>query len=103
MNNKVLNKLIRDQMRYGEEYSYADIYQIYLDDVMDNDQLMKNKVLSAKTVRNYVGTWANDSVWLGRKYTKEGALFFKLEPPVNCPYLLLKQKLMEAVRKRWAR
>ncbi len=104
MNNKVLNKLIRDQMQFGRLYSHAAIYQIYLDDVIKNDAFFKEKVLHKKTIKNYVNSWAVDSVWLGRKYTDKGvAAFYKIEPPVNCPYLLIKLKLKEAIAKLWTR
>ena len=81
MNSRVLNKLIRDQMAYGMEYSIEMIEAIY-NDIMNLEQLILCKKVSAKTLHNQVNEWANvDDGWLGKKSKGKDARFYKIEPP----------------------
>jgi len=86
----IINKLLRDQMRYGEYYTYAKLYAIYLQ-IMNQDSFCDHFRMSEDTFQGLIRSWvASEGTWIGRKLGDDGrALFYKLEPIVNCPFLNL--------------
>ena len=99
VSSTVINKLLRDQMRYGEEYDYKKLYSIYLQ-IMNQDRFVGYPRLSKEGFERLVRTWVSvDGSWMGRKKGKDNkALFFKRDLRCQCPFL----KLMEWVKK-WKR
>lgn len=101
MNNKVLNKLIRDQMHYDRDYSYHCLFGIY-NEIMGRDYFVTQRKLKYSSFRRLVSTWASvDDGWLRKEGDGQYSRFSKRYPP--CPYLLLERKLKEAIGRLWAR
>jgi len=100
MNNwSAINYHLRNELSYGRDYSLDELYVIY-NAIMNRDVFCTEAVVKRESFRDRINTWCDDS-WLTKYGSGKQVRYRKVEPPVNCPYLLLKQKLMEAVRKRW--
>ena len=88
-------KLLRDQMLFDRKYSFAQLYQIYLD-IMRQDYFIANGVVvSEKTIRNQLSAIANSDSWL----CFEDGLYYKREP--RCYFVRLHEwliKLNEGIR-----
>jgi len=93
----VINKLLRDQMRYDREYSYSCLFGLY-NEIMNQDRFCTYNVKSFKTFRNNLNEWAAADSWLVKVGEGKQARFSKREPSVNCPFL----NLVEWVRS-WKR
>ncbi len=89
VSRQVITKLVREQIRYGEDYSHAKLYGIYLQ-IMNQDRFVGYPVMSSAGFGRLVRTWASSEGWLDRKLSKDGkALFFKRDLRVKCPALRL--------------
>ena len=79
MNNTILNKHIRDQMHFGEQYSFAKMEAVY-NDVMNEDEFLDYPKLSIKSLHNRLSEWSTAGGWLRKSGTGKDARFWKDEP-----------------------
>ena len=80
--NKVINKLIRDEMHYDEEYSYEKMLAKYTE-VTELSEFIEigYKPMSYKALRNLLCEWSNvDGGWLAKKGMGKMARFYKRQP-----------------------
>ena len=81
MNNAVLNKLIRDEMRFERAYDYTTLYAIY-NILMREDGRIEFKPMKYKTFKNLLSNWASvESGWLVKVGEGKSARFSKRHPP----------------------
>jgi len=97
MSNLIISRIVRDQMRYGIDYSGRRLYHLYIEE-MNRDAFIDHTPVKEKTFKNYVTVWANDCEWMERVFVNREVRYRKLEPSVNCPFL----NLVEWV-KQWKR
>ena len=95
----VIINYLYDQMKYENLYSFNYFKEAY-DHMMAFDEFALKEKVSDKTLRNIINDWAAIDGRVGKALKDNSVFYYKIEPSIKCPYLLLTLKLKEWI-KRW--
>lgn len=100
MKSKILQKLLREQMRYGQEFAFTGMEAKY-NTIMNEGKLAELKKMSIETFHRRLNEWSNvHDGWLQKKGEGKNAVFFKREPRFSSLYEKAKRILTRPLRFR---
>jgi len=97
-----INYHLMNELSYDRDYSLDELYVIY-QRIMNRDVFCTVKVVKRESFRDRLNTWCDADNGIAKEGSGKQVTYRKLEPVVNCPYLLLTEKLKEAMARLWKR